>query len=70
MTPNSASPRRPRITVLTPVYNDEQTLQWYAAEVTRVPLNHPDYDFTVLFIDAGSVSPWPVSIKRLPGNED
>jgi len=54
MISNSAPPRRPRITVLTPVYNEEQTLQRYAAEVTRVLLNHPDYDFTVLFIDDGS----------------
>jgi hypothetical protein len=39
MTSNSASPRSPRITVLTPVYNEEQTLQWYAAEVDPVFLD-------------------------------
>ena len=45
---------RPRVVVVTPVFNEEEGLAAYAAEVTRVLLDHPDVDFSVVLVDDGS----------------
>ena len=47
-------PEIPRILILTPVHNEEQSLPIYENTVNEVLLNHPDYDFEVLLIDDGS----------------
>jgi len=40
--------------ILTPVYNEEETLPLYKEAVTEVLLSNKNYDFRVLFIDDGS----------------
>src|SRR5208337_2682516 len=45
---------KPRVTVLTPVYNEEANLARYERQVTRVLLAHPDHEFEFLLIDDGS----------------
>lgn len=47
-------PQRPRITVVTPVYNEAENLARYADEVTTVLLDDQDIDFHVLLVDDGS----------------
>lgn len=50
---------RPRVDIVTPVYNEEAGLPQYVEAVARTLLDHPDYDVHVLFIDDGSVdSSW------------
>lgn len=44
----------PRISILTPVYNEEETLPLYINAVNEVLFTNPNYDFHVLFIDDGS----------------
>jgi polyisoprenyl-phosphate glycosyltransferase len=44
----------PRVTIITPVYNEEESLPIYRDEVSRILLDHPDFDFEVLFVDDGS----------------
>ena len=44
----------PRVTIITPVYNEEESLPFYRDEVGRVLLDHPDFDFEILFVDDGS----------------
>jgi dolichol-phosphate mannosyltransferase len=52
---------RPRVMILTPVYNEEGNLPFFEREVTEILLLRPDYDFRVLFIDDGSVDrSWPI----------
>lgn len=45
---------RPRITLITPVFNEEAGLRRYADTVTRVLFARNDASFEVLFIDDGS----------------
>jgi dolichol-phosphate mannosyltransferase len=45
---------RKRVTIITPVYNEEECLPRYAEEVTRVLLANTDYEFSILLIDDGS----------------
>ncbi len=46
--------QRPRVTIVTPVFNEEQTLPLYRAAVEQALLRSEEYDFRVLFIDDGS----------------
>lgn len=45
---------RPRVVVVTPVFNEEDGLEAYATEVTRVLLDHEHVDFSVVLVDDGS----------------
>lgn len=45
---------RPVVDILTPVFNEEDNLDAYAAEVERVLLSRQDVEFRVLFVDDGS----------------
>lgn len=45
---------RPLVAVVTPVFNEEENLHDYAAEVRRVLFSSPDTDFRVLLVDDGS----------------
>ncbi len=45
---------RPLVAVVTPVFNEEENLHDYAAEVRRVLFASPDADFRVLLVDDGS----------------
>ena len=47
-------PRPPRIVILTPVYNEEESLPNFEQAVDKILLSRQDYDFKVLFIDDGS----------------
>ncbi len=61
----SANGDRPRVTVVTPVFNEEDGLEDYAAEVRETLLERPEADFSVLFVDDGSSDgSWEV-IRRL-----
>jgi glycosyltransferase involved in cell wall biosynthesis len=51
----NAIPSRPEIVILTPVYNEEQNLPFYAERVRKVLLDRSDVSFRVLLIDDGSV---------------
>jgi len=56
---------RPSVTVITPVFNEEASLDAYAREVTTVLLNDTDFDFQVLLIDDGSSDHSWATIQRL-----
>jgi len=43
-----------KITIITPVYNEEETLETYYQSVTKVLIDRSDCDYHVLFIDDGS----------------
>lgn len=45
---------RRRVTIVTPVYNEEASLPMYAEAVRGTLLNLPDPQFEVLFVDDGS----------------
>jgi glycosyltransferase involved in cell wall biosynthesis len=45
---------RPRITVVTAVFNEEESLPLYEHSVRQILLSHSDYNFEVLFVDDGS----------------
>lgn len=45
---------RPLVAVVTPVFNEEENLHDYAAEVRRVLFSSPDTDYRVLLVDDGS----------------
>ena len=45
---------RPRIVVVTPVYNEEEGLPAYVEKVTAVLLDDPDTEFSVVLVDDGS----------------
>ena len=44
----------PEITILTPVYNEEECLLLYKKQVEKYLLSRPEYNFKVLFIEDGS----------------
>jgi dolichol-phosphate mannosyltransferase len=50
----NATSRKPRVLVLTPVYNEEQGLLRYEQQVREVLLGCDDCDFGVLFVEDGS----------------
>ncbi len=57
-------PDRPTIAILTPVFNEAENLDAYAAEVSTTLLDRPDLDCRVLFIDDGSSDEsWPMIEK-------
>ena len=45
---------RPRIAIVTPVFNEEESLPLYERAVREVLLSRMDYNFEVLFVDDGS----------------
>lgn len=45
---------KPKVTILTPVYNEEASLPLYEKAVKETLFSLEDYDFEVLFIDDGS----------------
>ena len=47
-------PKNPRVTVITPVFNEQQGLSAYRQAVTDTLLSCPDFDFEILFVDDGS----------------
>jgi glycosyltransferase involved in cell wall biosynthesis len=49
-----ASGRLPRVTIVTPVYNEEATLYEYRDAVSRSLLSSTDVQFEILFVDDGS----------------
>ncbi len=51
---NASNHARPRVLILTPVYNEEAGLAEYERVVAAVLLSRPDYQIEVLFIDDGS----------------
>lgn len=60
---------RPVVAVVTPVFNEEENLHDYAAEVRRVLFSDPDTDFRVLLVDDGSSDrSWAV-IEELVGSD-
>lgn len=50
----NAAPALPRITVITPVYNEEASLEAFHAEVSRCLLSRQDAEYEILFVDDGS----------------
>lgn len=65
----SAGGPRPRIDILTPVFNEESNLPRYEREVGEVLLARPDYEFHVLFIDDGSEDRSWALIRELCGRD-
>jgi glycosyltransferase involved in cell wall biosynthesis len=47
-------PHRFKLVVVTPVYNEESTLNSYVEQVSRVLLSRSDVDICILFVDDGS----------------
>jgi dolichol-phosphate mannosyltransferase len=45
---------RPRVTILTPVFNEEASLPLYESAVVETLFSRSEYDFTVVFVDDGS----------------
>src|SRR5688572_12354171 len=43
-----------RVTIVTPVFNEEAGLAAYERDVTAVLLDNPEFTFQVLFVDDGS----------------
>ncbi len=50
----SVGSARPRITIVTAVFNEEESLPLYERAVREVLLSRTDYNFEVLFVDDGS----------------
>ena len=60
---------KPRVLVLTPVYNEEEALPIFEREIKNVLFSVPDYDIRVLFIEDGSTDlSWEV-IRRICGDD-
>lgn len=56
--------KRKTISIITPVYNEEQGLEHYYQRVTEVILSNKEFDFEVLFIDDGSVdNSWKIILE-------
>jgi dolichol-phosphate mannosyltransferase len=59
----------PRVTVITPVYNEQDSLPAYLAEVREVLLSRDDVEFEVLLIDDGSTdSSWEAIQQACAGD--
>lgn len=54
MTDKARKPERPRVTILTPVYNEQESLPRYEQAVAEVLVSRSEYDFRILFIEDGS----------------
>lgn len=50
----STTPERPVITILTPVFNEEDNLLNYKKAIQNILLTKKNYDFRILFIEDGS----------------
>jgi glycosyltransferase involved in cell wall biosynthesis len=61
---------RPRLTLVTPVYNEEDNLDLYAQEVGAVLFGRDDLDTRVLFIDDGSTDRSWAKITELAARSD
>jgi dolichol-phosphate mannosyltransferase len=62
--------KRPRLTLVTPVYNEEDNLDFYAREVASVFFGRADLDTRVLFIDDGSTDHSWTKISELAARSD
>ena len=60
---------RPLVAVVTPVFNEEENLHDYAAEVRRVLFSSPDTDFRVLLVDDGSTDRSWAIIEELAASD-
>lgn len=60
----------PRLTLVTPVYNEEDNLDYYAREVSSVFFGREDLDTRVLFIDDGSTDRSWTKISELAARSD
>ena len=59
----------PKVTILTPVYNEEAGLPFYVERVREVLLSRRDCEYRVLFIDDGSTdTSWPLLRKICCGD--
>jgi glycosyltransferase involved in cell wall biosynthesis len=56
---------KPRLLVITPVYNEAANLDRFVAEVTRTLLTAPDADICVLLVDDGSSDDSWAKIERI-----
>lgn len=63
-------PKRPRLTLVTPVYNEEANLGLYASEVASILFAREDLDARVLFIDDGSTDRSWEKITELAARSD
>jgi dolichol-phosphate mannosyltransferase len=63
-------PERPRLTLVTPVYNEEDNLGLYASEVASVFFAREDLDTRVVFIDDGSTDHSWEKITELAAQSD
>lgn len=52
--PTGLTPTVPRVTIITPVFNEEASLEAFRAEVTRTLLSREDAFYEILFVDDGS----------------
>jgi dolichol-phosphate mannosyltransferase len=62
--------KRPRLTLVTPVYNEEDNLDLYAHEVGAVLFGRDDLDTRVLFVDDGSTDRSWAKITELAARSD
>jgi glycosyltransferase involved in cell wall biosynthesis len=60
----------PRLTIVTPVYNEEDNLESYAREVSATFFSRDDLDARVLFIDDGSTDRSWAKISELAAGSD
>lgn len=67
MVKNIPSVPRPRITILTPVYNEEKSLPIYESRVKDCLISKQDYEFQILFIDDGSTDHSWAIIREICG---
>jgi glycosyltransferase involved in cell wall biosynthesis len=61
---------RPVVTVVTPVFNEEENLEEYAQAVRRVLFTAPDVEFRVLLVDDGSQDGSWSMIESLAATDD
>lgn len=53
--------QKPKISIITPAFNEEKSLPAYVQTVKRVLLARTDYDFEIVFVDDGSGdATWPM----------
>lgn len=58
---NGTSTGHPRVTIVTPVFNEEASLEAFRAEISRCLLSDDDAHYEVLFVDDGSTdSSWQI----------
>jgi glycosyltransferase involved in cell wall biosynthesis len=64
------TPRTPRVVILTPVYNEEESLPLYVQAVRDILFSQPQYDFRVWFIEDGSQDRSWELIKEISKQDD